>query len=91
MAINMVADASRTVARARAKPVSTASESAWPAFTSSRMRSKISTLASTAMPTVSTIPAIMDSESGAPMRASTAKVSNTLKNSATEATTPSTP
>ena len=49
---------SKIARKARSYPAATAARADLPALNSSRMRSKISTLASTAMPTVSTMPAM---------------------------------
>ena len=57
-AIRVVMFASRIVPKARANPVSMAARTVLPTFSSSRMRSKISTLASTAMPMVRITPAM---------------------------------
>jgi len=58
---------------------------------SSRIRSKTSTLASTAMPMVSTIPAMPGSVSVAPTRLSSPKISPTLRTSAILAKSPKSP
>ena len=59
---------------ARLKPSSEASRTVLPRASSSRMRSKMSTLASTAMPTESTSPASPGSVSVAPSVASAPSV-----------------
>lgn len=59
--LSMIADS------AFSKPISMARPAARPSRSSSRMRSKIRALASTAMPMVSTIPAIPGKVSVAPM------------------------
>ena len=55
---SVVMFASKIVLKTFSYPASTALENRFPAFCSSRIRSKINTLASTAIPIVSTIPAI---------------------------------
>ena len=56
--ISVVMLASRIVQSALSKPVAIAARGDFPARSSSRMRSKMSTFASTAMPTVSARPAM---------------------------------
>ena len=58
---------SRMAGNARRKPVSTAGPTLRPWRNSSRVRSKMSTLASTAMPTLSTKPASAASDMVTPM------------------------
>ena len=86
--ISVVRLASRIVATARSKPAWIAICGDRPLRISSRIREKISTLASTAIPTVNTIPAMPGRVSVAPSIDMT-EISNTrLQLSATTATIP---
>jgi len=83
--------ASTTVASARANPESKDCTIERPELRSSRTRSKMMTLESTAMPMVRTMPAMPGSVSVAPSRVSDATISATLAASAMLAISPSLP
>ena len=79
---------SNTAEKARSYPISTAVRSLWPFSSSSRMRSKTSTLASTAMPMVRMIPA-MPGKVSVQLNAAIAPIINiTLSHSAVTAIKP---
>ena len=79
------------VIKAREYPVSTAEIGVRPDRTSSRMRSNTSTLASTAMPMVKTMPAMPGNVSVACRKLSTPRINTMLTTSATSAMKPNWP
>ena len=83
--------ASMIVMVARENPFRMAALTRAPSASSSRIRSKISTLASTAIPTVNTRPAIPDRVNEAPIMTMTAKIKTRLSTKANAATNPGTP
>ena len=83
--------ASRIEDRALLNPSAMAFRMPFPFLNSSRTRSKISTLASTEIPIVRTIPAIPGSVSTAPRPAKIPKISRMLSNNAISAKTPELP
>ena len=89
--ISVVTLPSRIGEKAFSKPRSIARAGPRAVRSSSRMRSKISTLASTAMPRPSTRPAMPGMVSVAPSRPSSATVSTMFIIRATEATMPKKP
>ncbi len=92
IAVNMVVTfASIIEESAFWKPVSTADFKSLPAACSSLILSKISTLASTAIPIVKTIPAIPASVSTAPKDASEPKINKMFANKAMSAMIPALP
>ena len=87
-AIRVVTWASKMVQNARSYPWSTAARAVFPLASSSRTRSLISTLASTAMPRVRTKPAMPGRVRVALNSASPARMSTPLRISATSAMSP---
>ncbi len=87
-AIRVVRFASAIAENAFSKPALIAAYGLMPLRNSSRMRSKIRMFASTAMPTVSTMPAIPGSDSDACSMDSSAASSTTFESSTTLATRP---
>ena len=83
--------ASRMEDKAFLKPSEIASACAFPLANSSRIRSKISTFASTDIPIVSTIPAIPGNVSTAPSPANTPKMNRILTTNAISAKIPALP
>ena len=90
-AINVVTLASMIVRSACRKPISTAETGVRPLRVSSRMRSNTSTLASTAMPIVSTMPAMPGNVRVACKAESAATINAMFTESATVAATPNNP
>ena len=89
--INVVRLASIIVIVAREKPLRIAALMRAPSASSSRIRSKIRTLASTAIPTVNTRPAIPDNVNEAPIITITERIRIRFRISAKAATIPGTP
>src|SRR5207245_2787149 len=85
---NVVTFESRIAYQARSKPLSIAARGVLPRRSSSRMRSRIRTFASTAMPMVSTMPAMPGSESVKPKAAKVPIRKSRFRSSAASATTP---
>ena len=83
--------ASKIEDKALLKPSATAFLAPLPLFSSSRMRSKINTLASTEIPIVKTIPAIPGKVNTAPNPANTPKMRIIFKTKAMSAKTPEEP
>ena len=83
--------ASKIDDKAFLNPVSTADLTSLPAVCSSRIRSKISTLASTAIPIVKTIPAIPAKLNTAPKDANEPKMNKIFANKAISAIIPALP
>ena len=83
--------ASKIEDNALSKPSATAFNCPFPFFSSSRIRSKISTLASTEIPIVNTIPAIPGKVNTAPRPASIPKMSKMFNTKATSAKIPEDP
>ena len=77
--IKVVSCASKILVNARLKPATIADFGLAPLASSSRMRSNISTLASTAIPMVNTIPAIPGKVSAEPINDMMAKIIIKLK------------
>ena len=89
--ISVVRFASIIVIVAREKPLRIAAFTRAPSANSSRIRSKISTFASTAIPTVRTRPAIPERVKDAPIMTITAKINTRFNSKANAATNPGTP
>ena len=85
---NVVTFESRIAYQARSKPLSIAARGVLPRRSSSRMRSRISTLASTAIPMVRTMPAIPGSDSVNPKAANAPTRKRMFRRSAASAITP---
>ncbi|GFQ67924.1 hypothetical protein TNCT_693921 [Trichonephila clavata] len=90
-AINVVIFESSIVFIAFLNPSSIARSTLLPDLISSRIRSNIKTFASTAIPTVSAIPAIPGKVRVASSRVRIDNIRTTLEKSATEANTPNLP
>ncbi len=88
--MNVVIWLSKIDQNAREKPCSTAARGDLPARSSSRMRSLISTFASTAIPTVSAMPAMPGNVRVASKKARTARSNRMLRTTITSATRPAT-
>ena len=84
----MVTLASTIVREALSNPCLTANRNLAPFTNSSRMRSKISTFASTLMPTVNTKPARPGRVNGAEIKMISAKVNRTFNSNTKQATRP---